>query len=209
MDQLLYSNKTRGGRRHSSGFTLIEVLVATIVFLIGIVAAAAVVGSTLGNTARSQYMTQAATVATEKLEDLNRYAISDAHVVVPNGVSAGGLTSDVLNNVTTNGVTVPINYYDEVYFSPAAGALVETGSSLDAMGDVQYQTITYTPDGQIQTSAFSTTPPGGSGTIGFERRWIIEQDVPVVGVRRVTVLVTLLNQSVTPPVTFQMSMVRP
>jgi hypothetical protein len=186
-----------------------EVLVATFVLLVGLVAAAAVVGSTLGNTARSGYMTQAATVATEKLEDLNRYPSTDAHEVVPNGTSVGSLTSDVLQDVTTNGVTVPVNYYDEVYFSPTQGALVETGSSLDAMGNPQYSTITYTPDGQIQTSAASATPPSTAGSIAFERRWVIDQDQPITGVRRVTVLVTLLNQAVQPPVTFQMSMVRP
>ena len=43
----------------------------------------------------------------------------------------------------------------------------------------------------------------------FKRRWIIEMDQPVTGVRRITVLVTLENQQVQPPVTFQMSMVRP
>jgi hypothetical protein len=51
----------------------------------------------------------------------------------------------------------------------------------------------------------------------FHRRWIIEANTPVAGVssicmsgtRRVTVLVTLMDQSVKPPVTFQMSMVRP
>jgi hypothetical protein len=43
----------------------------------------------------------------------------------------------------------------------------------------------------------------------FDRRWVIEQDKPVAGVRRITVLVTLRDLTVQPPVTFQMSMVRP
>jgi hypothetical protein len=38
---------------------------------------------------------------------------------------------------------------------------------------------------------------------------VIEQDQPVPGVRRITVLVTLMDQTVQPPVTYQMSMVRP
>jgi hypothetical protein len=55
----------------------------------------------------------------------------------------------------------------------------------------------------------SSTPPGFvSGAFAFERQWIIELNQPVAGVRRVTVRVTLLNQSVQPPVTFQMSTVR-
>jgi hypothetical protein len=43
----------------------------------------------------------------------------------------------------------------------------------------------------------------------FERRWIVEMNQPVANVRRITVQVNLLNQTVQPPVTFQMSMVRP
>jgi hypothetical protein len=56
----------------------------------------------------------------------------------------------------------------------------------------------------------------------FDRRWVIEQDQPVVGLRRITVLVMLNDKSVQlytgtvlpgqqPPtsVTFQMSLVRP
>jgi hypothetical protein len=43
----------------------------------------------------------------------------------------------------------------------------------------------------------------------FHRRWLIEGDTPVTGVRRVTVIVTLANKTVTPTVNFQMSAVRP
>jgi hypothetical protein len=38
--------------------------------------------------------------------------------------------------------------------------------------------------------------------------WLIEKDTPVVGTRRITVLVKLLDQTVKPGVTVQMSMVR-
>ncbi len=61
----------------------------------------------------------------------------------------------------------------------------------------------------MSQSAPSSTPPSGAGSISFKRRWEIDLNQPVTGVRRITVLVTLENQSVQPPVTFQMSMVRP
>src|ERR1019366_10058772 len=93
----------------SSGFTVVEVLVAAFILIVGLVAVASVVGSTLGNTARSEFMTQAATLATEKLEDLNRYPASDLHVYAASGTPSGGLTSDVLTNVTANVVTSPVN----------------------------------------------------------------------------------------------------
>jgi Tfp pilus assembly protein PilV len=184
-------------QRHSRGFTLVEVVVASFILIVGIVAVAGVVGSTLGNTARSEYMTQAATLATEKLEDLNRFPPSDANVTVTNGVSAGSLTADTAG------------YFDEVYFSPAQGAIVETTTGLDANGNLQYTTTTYTPDGQMSVPVKTTAAPSSSGSTVFNRRWIIEQDQPVVGVRRVTVLVTLLHQTAASAVTFQMSMVRP
>ena len=69
---------------------------ASVILLVGLVAAAGVVGATLGNTSRSEYVTQAATLATEKLEDLNRFPASDANVAVTGGTSAGSLTSDDL-----------------------------------------------------------------------------------------------------------------
>jgi hypothetical protein len=45
--------------------------------------------------------------------------------------------------------------------------------------------------------------------VTFHRRWIIEANQPVAGTRRVTVLVTLMDATVQPPVNFQMSLVRP
>lgn len=183
-------------RQKSRGFTIVEVLVAAVVLMIGIVSVAGVIGSTLGGTARSGYMNQASTLTTEKLEDLNRYPISD-----PTIIAGGSLTSDV--------VSAGVPYYDEVYFSPSEGAMEETEAGLNSNGNVQYTTTTFTPGGQNSTSAPSSTPPSANGEVSFKRRWLIEQDTPVSGVRRVTVLVTLQNQLVQPPVSFQMSLVRP
>jgi Tfp pilus assembly protein PilV len=191
------SRRPRLKQQQSRGFTIVEVVVASFILIVGIVAVAGVVGSTLGNTARSEYMTQAATLATEKLEDLNRFPPSDANVTVTNGVSAGSLTADTAG------------YFDEVYFSPAQGAIVETTTGLDANGNLQYTTTTYTPNGQMSAPVNTSSAPSSTGSIVFDRRWIIEQDQPVVGVRRVTVLVTLLNQTAASAVKFQMSMVRP
>lgn len=183
-------------QQRSRGFTIIEVAVAAFILIVGIVGVAGVIGSTLGNTERSEYMTQAATLATEKLEDLNRYPSTDANVSVPNGISVGSLAAD------TPG------YYDEVYFSPTAGALVETTTSLSG-GALQYSTTTYTPDGHMSAPVITAAAPNATGSTVFDRRWIIEQDQPVAGIRRITVLVTLQNQTTKSPVTFQMSMVRP
>src|SRR6202167_1801017 len=97
-------------RRCTRGFTIVDTLVATFILVVGLVSVAGLIGSTLGGTVRSGYMNQAATLATEKLEDLSRYPTADPTV------SAGGsLTSD---NVTSN-----VPYFDEVFFSPSQGAM--------------------------------------------------------------------------------------
>jgi len=204
MDQSKYSK-----HKQSRGFTIVEVLVASFILFVGLVAVAGVVGSTLSNTARSEYMTQAATLATEKLEDLNRFPSSDANIAVTTGTSAGSLTSDIQQDVTVNTVTQPVNYYDEVYFSPTQGSMQETESSLDTSNNVQYVTTSYSPNGEITTSSASSSPPTMAGSTVFKRRWLIEANTPVTGVRRITVVVSSLNQSVAGTVTFQMSMVRP
>jgi Tfp pilus assembly protein PilV len=172
-----------------------EVLVAAVILLVGLVSVAGLIGGTLGGTARSGYMNQAATLATEKLEDLNRYPTKDPVV------SAGGsLTSDTVSN------SVP--YYDEVYFNPALGGMEETIGE-DNNGTTQYFTTTYSPGGQMTTTAATSTGPSAAGQIAYKRRWIVEQDQPVNGVKRITVLVTLENTMIQPPVTFQMTTVRP
>lgn len=191
MDQSLYNKQ-----QHPRGFTILEVLVATAILIVGLVAVAGLIGGTLGSTARSGYMNQAATLATEKLEDLSRYPSAD-----PTIAAGGDLNSD---NVTGN-----VPYYDEVFFSPSQGAISETVGSLDSSGNTQYQTVTYTPNGQITTSAATATGPSSAGQTAYKRRWIIEANKPVTGVRRITVLVSLEGALIQPPVSFQMSTVRP
>lgn len=190
-------HRLRLKRQRSRGFTIIEVLVASIILIVGLVSVAGLLGSTLGGTARSGYMNQAATLATEKLEDLNRYPTAD-----PTVAAGGSLTSDVVSSAN-------VPYFDEVYFSPSQGAMEETVGSLDANGNTVYTTVSYAPSGIITTSTASAAGPSTAGEIAFKRRWIIDQDQPIAGVRRVTILVTLENSMLQPPVTFQMSMVRP
>jgi len=154
----------------------------------------------------SKYMNLAASLTSEKLEDLNRWDSDDPQICVPTGsATVGSLTADVVQTTTCSaGASASVNYFDDVTLANVNGAVSETVSSTGAGGTV-YTTTTHAPDGSIQTSS-SATPPASAT---FHRRWIIESNSPVNGVRRVTVLVTLLDSSVKPPVTFQMSMVRP
>src|SRR5580704_2728909 len=66
--------------RRTCGFSLVEILVAITVLVIGLTAMAGLVGSSLSGTERARFMALATTLASEKLEDLNRWRSVDPPV---------------------------------------------------------------------------------------------------------------------------------
>jgi prepilin-type N-terminal cleavage/methylation domain-containing protein len=208
------------------GFTLLEVLVSLTVLAIGLMASSLLMTNSYKYSVRSRYMSEAAQLASEKLEDLCRFPTTDEHVTVMSGDNECGLTSincegsisadAAAQQITTGGSTYTVNYWDSVFMSTANGQLQETYQTVTGASP-QYATLTFSPNGTIPAITTSTTAPTAGET--FDRRWMIEQDQPVAGVRRVTVLVTLKDYSIgastgsttTPAsaVTFQMSTVRP
>jgi len=182
-----------------------EVLIAMFVLTVGLTAMAALVAQSLGGTERARDLGLAATLASEKLEDLNRWPTTNANVA-----GGGSLGAD-----TTVGT---IDYFDDVDYSTASGLQSETISTTTA-GVVTYVSTSHSPNG-IVTQTSSTTAPAAAGQTAFHRRWLIETNpvvngvtltapAPLVGPRRVTVVVTLLNTAIHPAVTFQMTTVRP
>jgi prepilin-type N-terminal cleavage/methylation domain-containing protein len=209
-------NKTSRNNLQERGFTLIEVTISIFILSVGLLSAALLATRMMGGSDRSKFMSAASVLASEKLEDLNRWGVNDPPVCVQAGdVSEGSLTTDVLQDTTCpSGHSASTNYYDDVNMSLAngsgacpsstAGCFAETVSGV-AAGATVYTTTYHSPSGILQ-STNSGTPPGGNT---FKRRWLIEPDTPTVGVRRVTVVVTLSDPSISPPVNFQMSMIRP
>jgi prepilin-type N-terminal cleavage/methylation domain-containing protein len=195
--------------RRQCGFTLIEALAAIAVLSIGLVGMAVLMCNMMTGGARSRYMSEAAMLASEKLEDLERYPAADPNVAVTSGTSAGSLSSDVSASVTSNGSTDSVDYFDTIQLSATGGSISETSSGKDANGNTNYTTITHAPTGELTSAISSTLPPPSGDTLAFQRRWTIEKDQPVGGVRRITVLVTLTNPVLVKSVTFQMTMVRP
>lgn len=183
-------------RLRQRGFTLLETLAAIAILTIGLLAMAALMSRMTTNSAQSRYMSGASVLATEKLEELNRYPASDPMVAVSSG-SVGSITSD-----STSG---SVHYYDDVQLSAMGGAITSTTS--DDSGN--YNTIVHRADGTITTSSSTTAPALQSASLLYHRRWTIEANTPVVGTRRVTVFIQLTNPPLPRPVTFQMSMVRP
>ena len=222
----MFQSPARSGGGTPDGFTLLEVLVALTVLAIGLMASALLMTNSYKFSVRSRYMAEAAQLASEKLEDLNRFPTTDEHITVMSGDNQCGLTSINCEGslttdaspqaITVGGTTYTVNYWDSVFMSTGNGQMQETYQT--ATGSTpQFATLTFSPNGQIPAVTTSTTAPLAGET--FDRRWTIEMDQPVTGVRRITVLVTLKDYSIsastgsttTPAsaVTFQMSMVRP
>jgi prepilin-type N-terminal cleavage/methylation domain-containing protein len=206
----------------SKGFTLLEVMIAVAVLVISVSAMALLAAVMLTRGRQSKYMNVAATLASEKLDDLNRWSMNSQPVCVqPGDTSEGSLTTLVNKNISCAGETANnINYFDEISIdfvdsvgcgNAGNGCFAETVSSVGSGGTTYYTTY-HSPNGTIPTNPNGTSTPIASttapGTMNFHRTWLIESNTPVQGTRRITVLVTLTDQSVQPPVNFQMSMVR-
>jgi len=151
---------------------------------------------------QSRYMSTEALLASEKLEDLNTYPASDARV------AAGGSV-----DLTVAGVS---GYFDQIQVSAgaaasASGDVVETTTGTDPVTGVAFYTIIkHSPNGTATSQKLNGSPPAATADmVVFDRRWQVEQDVPVSGVRRVTVVISLHNPTKGGQAIFQMSMVRP
>ena len=187
-------------RDRAQGFSLVEVLVAITILVVGLSALATLVAQSLTGTERARYLSTATTLTSEKLEDLARWPSADPHV------SAGG-------NLTTDSPGT-INYFDDVDLSNVGGQVSESTAGTTG-GVTTYNNVIHSATGYINDNSAATSPANqGAGIVTFHRRWLIEPDPVVNGItltgnRRVTVLVTLSNSAVVPPVSFQMSMIRP
>jgi prepilin-type N-terminal cleavage/methylation domain-containing protein len=198
MDQSAFNRK----QKNANGFTLMETMFAIVILSIGLLSLAALLSKMTSTTERSRYMSVAAMLASEKLEDLNRYPAGDPAMTVT-GASAGSLAADTTG--TVGGETVA--YFDRVVMSSGNGTLSQTIRAEDSSGTV-YKTLTHTPNGQVTPTQSATPPANTVDMMIFNRRWLIEKDTPITGVRRVTVRVSLTSP-VGPAVDFQMSAVRP
>lgn len=226
----------RNNPRADRGFTLLEVMIATSILVIGLSAMAALAAVMLTRGRQARYISVAETLASEKLEDLNRYDLASQAICLPTGATSEGSLSSSQPSPGTGTATITcpggttsqvVSYYDMVSVDFVVGGdCGNAGNGCFAEtiynGNTSvYQTYYHSPDGVIPGG--TTTNPGypwqsstAPGNTTFLRTWMIEANPPVgtsgattvSATRRVTVLVTLTDQSVKPPVSVQMSVVR-
>jgi type II secretory pathway pseudopilin PulG len=208
----LLSNK----RRASEGFTLIETIVAMFIFAVGILSLAALMAAVALSTDRGRYASTATLLATEKLEDLNRYAAASQAASVEAG---GRLDSDVAGYFDSVQVQSDLGTITEVTYVPEAGCyevFKHTIGTVSSPGNATDTGITPQPSGNCPT----TPPPSITDAVTFHRRWMVENPVVISGksvqARRITVWISLWSSSNNAPlnyqgqpVTYQLSTVRP
>src|SRR5579862_2213404 len=174
----------------ASGFTLTEVLVSMSILTIGLVGAAALISSTLSTGTQARYMNMANILASEKLDNLNKWPSSD-----PNVAPGGALTGPAVCADNDD-------YCDQVTVSESSGADYETETQVINGASVT-TTIVHTNTGCVDTPSNCGVPdPAGTGST-FTRRWLVTLNpsitsaagVPttVTDARRITVAVYLNN----------------
>jgi prepilin-type N-terminal cleavage/methylation domain-containing protein len=196
----------------SRGFTLVEVLVSIAVLTIGLFGMAALVCSMLVSGTSAKYMNTANVLASEKLDNLNKWPSSDPNIA-PGGALAGPVNCAVGDT-----------YCDQVTVAETSGAnyVTQTQMVFDPVTNTSTPvttTIVHTSTGCVDTPANCGLPNLNAGGSKFTRRWLITANpvitssagvaTTITGARRITVVVSLANGSPQHPVSFQMSMVRP
>ena len=174
------------------GFTLIETMVSILILTIGLVGTAALMSNSVNMGAHARYVSTAALLASEKMEDLDRFPDND-----PNLAAGGSLTADITG------------YSDSVQISTANGNIneVTTANGVTTL-------YTQKPDGTVVVTSGAGLPAVTPDMLTYDRRWKIVASPTVgpnviTGAVQITVLVTLTNQALKPVVTYQTSLVHP
>lgn len=189
----------RKGAR-DKGFSVVRVLFKVTIVAVSMVSTAALLARISPDSGRSRYWSIAGKLAAEKLEELKQYTAIDPRLAVPDGKMAGSLTSDISQDVAAGTGSVVVQYYDEVVVGKG-GAYSETVKRTPASSRTERQ--------KSHRTLIATATSNSPTSMTFKRRWLIQKDIPMRGMNRVTVLVSLEGAGSQLPVTYQLSAARP
>jgi Tfp pilus assembly protein PilV len=143
-------------RRRESGLTLVEVLVATVVLGLALLALAPMFTSAVRTNASAYQLTNTNTLAREKLEELSGYPRSDPRLAVASPNNASGPTTASVGTGSIVGVNAWCQNDLPRWYNPQTGA-TSTAASRPGVGWFSYPfTRTYTieqfdSDGKVMT----------------------------------------------------------
>ena len=110
-------------RRGQRGMTLIEVLVALSILAIAILALAPLFTISVKTNASAQQLTNANTLAREKLEELSGYPRNDPRLTVANAANAAAPTSVTIAGAIVDNTNVFLNNDLPKWYQPTTGSV--------------------------------------------------------------------------------------
>lgn len=155
-------------RRREAGLTLVEILVAAAVLGLALLALAPLFTNAVRTNASAYQMTNANSLAREKLEELSGYPRSDARFTVPAGSNAAGPTGAAITGATVGACAdnpAPnVGTYCEndlpKWLNPTTGATSFAANRPGAGWFLYPYTRTYTVEQFDSTLATRVTAPG-------------------------------------------------
>jgi prepilin-type N-terminal cleavage/methylation domain-containing protein len=142
MDMVLKS--TRATRRADAGMTLIEVLVATTILGLALLALAPMFTNAVRTNASANQLTNANTLAREKLEELSGYLRSDPRLAVASPNNASGPTTASVGAGSIVGVNTWCQNDLPRWYNPQTGATSNAATRPGAAWFSYPYTRTYT-----------------------------------------------------------------
>ncbi|HEU5248875.1 MAG TPA: prepilin-type N-terminal cleavage/methylation domain-containing protein [Thermoanaerobaculia bacterium] len=125
MDMVLISRQEP--RRGDAGMTLIEVLVATTILGLALLALAPMFTSAVRTNASAYQMTNSNTLAREKLEELSGYPRSDPRLAVVSPNNASGPTTASVGTGSVVGINTWCQNDLPAWYNPETGATAPAG----------------------------------------------------------------------------------
>lgn len=156
--------------KDSAGFTLVETLLATVIFSVALVALASISITVVGGNRNSKHFVEASVLAQSQLESL-RYTGFD---MGPDG-SLGTSDDDIPSNLT----------------NPSTG----NDATTDAAALFSNPDHAYTLSGTAETTPILDSPSLTPTATILRRTWTVRDNVPAVGMKTVTVVIGWLEGS--------------